>query len=354
MMGRSADSCAPQGPPWDVIDGSGRYETGMLGVILLNLGTPQAPTTPEVRRYLREFLSDPRVIDINPIARFLLVNGVIAPFRAPKSAAAYRTIWTEEGSPLLVHSEALTAKLAARLGQSARVVLAMRYGQPDIASAFDRLEGCSRIVVLPLYPQYASSSTGTGLEAIFATVSRRLVVPSFSVVPPFFDHPAFIRALAEVSRPYIQPDDHVLFSYHGLPVHHMPCSPCDQSAPCPPPVGPRASCYRAQCYATTAALVDALDLADNWSVSFQSRLGRRPWIQPYTDERLDQLPREGVENLAVMCPAFVADCLETLEEIGIRAREQFLAAGGKRLTLIPCLNSHDVWVEAVAELVASA
>ncbi|MFT5685249.1 MAG: ferrochelatase [Myxococcota bacterium] len=325
----------------------------MIGVILLNLGTPQAPTTPAVRRYLREFLSDPRVIDIHPIARFFLVNGIIVPFRSPKSAAAYREVWTEEGSPLLVHSEALTSKVAARLGQSARVVLAMRYGEPSIPAAFEKLEGCARIVVLPLYPQYASSSTGTGLEAVFAAVSDRLVVPSLSVVPPFYSHPAFIRALATVSRPHIQPDDHVLFSYHGLPVHHMPCTPCDQTAPCPAPVGPRANCYRSQCYATTAALVEAMGLSDNWSVSFQSRLGRRPWIQPYTDERLEQLPGEGVKNLAVMCPAFVADCLETLEEIGIRAREQFLAAGGERLTLVPCLNSHDVWVEAVAELIAS-
>jgi len=325
----------------------------MNGVILLNLGTPQAPTTPAVRRYLREFLSDSRVIDIHPVARFVLVNGIIAPFRAPKSAAAYREIWTDAGSPLMVHSEALTEKLASRMGQSARVVLAMRYGEPSIAAAFEQLDGCDRIVVLPLYPQYASSSTGTGLEAVFAAASAQLVVPSLSVVPPFYDHPAFIRALATVSRPHIQPDDHVMFSYHGLPIHHMPCTPCDQTTACPAPAGPRASCYRAQCYATTRALVDAMSMPNDWTVSFQSRLGRRPWIQPYTDEALDRLPKQGVENLAVMCPAFVADCLETLEEIGIRAREQFLAAGGKRLTLIPCLNSHDVWVEAVAELVTS-
>ena len=325
----------------------------MTGVLLLNLGTPQAPTTPAVRTYLREFLSDGRVIDIHPISRFLLVNFIIAPFRSPKSAAAYREVWTEEGSPLMVHSETLAEKLQGRLGQGSRVVLAMRYGQPDIPSALEKLSDCERIIVLPLYPQYASSSTGTGLEAVFSAASKRLVVPPLSVVPPFYNHPAFISAVAEVSRPHIQPDDHVLFSYHGIPVHHLPCTPCDPGTACPAPSGARAACYRAHCYATTAALVEALDLEDRWSIAFQSRLGRRPWIQPYTDVLLDEFPGKGIKNLAVLCPSFVADCLETLEEIGIRAEEQFTEAGGERLTLIPCLNSHDVWVEAVATLLSA-
>ena len=334
--------------------------TSPTGVLLINLGTPASPETGDVRRYLREFLSDGRVIDIHPVARALLVNLIIAPFRAPKSAHAYRAIWTPQGSPLLVHSEALAAGLAQALGQDWRVSLGMRYGEPSLGRALDALAGCGRIVVLPLYPQYASATTGTVLERLYALAAQKAVVPALSVVPPFYDHPAYVAATAAVTRPHIEDGDFVLFSYHGVPVRQLPCQACDQTAACPEPRSAggagQADCYRAHCYATSRSVAAALGLAaGQWTVSFQSRLGRIPWIEPYTDRVLETLAREqGVRRLVVLCPSFLSDCLETLEEIGIRAREQFLAAGGERLVLVPCLNSAPAWITAAAGLVRAA
>ncbi|MEL6347499.1 MAG: ferrochelatase [Myxococcota bacterium] len=321
----------------------------MTGILLINLGTPDAPDTASVRRYLREFLSDGRVLDINPIGRAALVNLIIAPFRAPKSAEAYQSIWFDEGSPLMVYSNQLVDALQERVGERAKIALGMRYGSPSIPSAMAQLAGCDRIVVVPLYPHYASATTGTVLEMVYRHAAAMQVVPNLSVVPPFYDHPAYIAALAEISRPHIADDDHVLFSYHGLPVRQLPCQPCDQTTACPAPTGARASCYRAQCYATSRALAAALGLPeDRWTVSFQSRLGRIPWLEPYTDQTLEAMPEtRGIHKLAVLCPAFVADNLETLEEIAIQGVEQFTEAGGERLTTVPCLNAEPAWIDAL-------
>lgn len=331
------------------------------GVLLINLGTPDAPRAPEVRRYLREFLSDPRVIDIPALPRFLLVNGIIAPFRAPRSAAAYRTIWGPQGSPLLTNGRALEAALQQRLGDRP-VALGMRYGQPSLASALERLleRGVERVLAVPLYPQYASSSTGSSVERLYRLASERWNTPWIEVLPPFFDAPEFLDAAAELARPVLArlEPDHVLLSYHGLPERHIRKSDpsgshCLASAGCcDQPCAANRWCYRAQCFATSRGLAARLGLPEERiSTAFQSRLGRDPWIQPFTDERVLELARAGVKRLAVLCPSFAADCLETLEEIGGRAREEFLAHGGEALELVPCVNASPGWVAGLAALI---
>lgn len=330
------------------------------GVLLVNLGTPDAPRAPEVRRYLREFLSDPLVIDIAPAARFLLVHGVIAPFRAPRSAEAYAKVWTERGSPLLVHGLDLRDALRER-ALGAPVELGMRYGRPSIAEGLDALAaaGCTRVLAAPLYPQYALSSTESSLVKLREEAGRRGL--ALDALPPFYDDERFLDAFAAVARPVLDElrPDHVLFSYHGLPERH--CTKTDPTGAhclkrddcCAAIVDANRDCYRAQCFATTRGLRARLGLDETTStVTFQSRLGRTPWIRPYTDEELVKLPARGVRRLAVVCPAFVADCLETLEEIGIRAREDFARAGGDRLELVPSLNASPAWVRGLAEMLA--
>ncbi len=330
----------------------------MTGLLLLNLGTPDAPNTPEVRRYLREFLMDPRVLDIHPVGRWLLVNGVIAPFRSPKSAAAYKTVWMPEGSPLLVYGEALRDGVQAELGQGYRVALGMRYGAPSTASALQELDGCERIIVLPLYPQFASSSTASSLSKVLEVASEQAVPAPLQLIQDFYDHPAFIDAQAALAREMVAQADHVLFSYHGVPERQLKTtdhgSHCLAAgyACCEKIVAANRHCYRAQCIATTQALKAALELPeDKCSVSFQSRLGKTPWIQPLTDEVVPQLAKEGVKTLAVLTPSFTADCLETIEEIGDRAKEDFLEAGGETLLRVPCVNASQAWVGGLAEWV---
>jgi len=328
----------------------------MPGLLLVNLGTPDAPETGPVRRYLREFLSDPRVIDIPALARALLLNFVILPFRSPKSAEAYRKIWTERGSPLLYHSQDLAAGVRAAL-PGWKVELGMRYGNPSIASALARLGPVDRLVILPLYPQYASASTGSSLEEVFRVLSRSAVVPPVTSVDAFYDEPMFLDAFASVGRAAAERADHVLFSFHGLPERQVKATDptgahCLASASCCDAiVEANRQCYRAQCYATARGIATRLALpAEKWSVSFQSRLGRTPWIKPWTDEVLPELAQRGVKNLAVFSPAFVADCLETLEELAIRAKDQFIGLGGSSLTLVPSLNSEPAWCDAVVAL----
>jgi ferrochelatase len=334
------------------------------GVLLINVGTPDAPTPGPVRRYLREFLSDPRIIDINPIGRWLLLNLIVLPFRPQKSAAAYAKIWTDAGSPLRIHGEALAAGLSARLPQ-AEVVLGMRYGSPSIADGLEALRqrGVDRIVVFPLFPQYASASTGSALECVYGEVARRWNTPSISVVPPFYDDPAFIEPFLESGRAALAEfdADHTLFSFHGLPQRHMRksdetgahCLAVDDC--CAALCEANRNCYSAQCYATARALAGGLGLADGaYTVTFQSRLGRTPWLRPYTDIVLPELAAAGKKRLAVFCPAFVADCLETLEEIGMRADADYRAAGGEALCLVPCPNAAQAWIEGAARLVRAA
>jgi len=331
----------------------------MTGLLLCNLGTPDEPTPRAVRRYLRQFLSDPRVLDLNPVGRWLLLNLIILPLRPRRSAEAYRKIWTERGSPLLGHGQDLAAAVRSRLGADWVVELGMRYGRPSIATALAKLReaGANRIVAFPLYPQHASSSSGSTVEAIRRLAGRIEGTSALCFVPPFYDAPAFIDAFAAVGRPVLEAEhpDHVLMSFHGLPERHLRKADgsgrhCLASPDCCDRISAvNRDCYRAQCFATARALAVRLGLAEGaWSVSFQSRLGRTPWIRPYTDLTVAELAAQGKRRLVVFCPAFVADCLETLEEIGIRARQQFEAAGGQRLTLVPSLNATPAWADAVA------
>jgi ferrochelatase len=312
-----------------------------------------------VRRYLREFLSDPRVVDIHPLGRALLLHLVILRVRPAKSAHAYRSIWDpERGSPLLAYSRELAAGVSAKLGGSWHVELAMRYGNPSIESALAALRRAAvdRIVVLPLYPQYAASSTATSVAKVMELVGSRWDTVPLDIVPAFYADPGFLGAFAAVAAPVLAEarPDHVLLSFHGLPERHIRKSDpsggqCLRDGCCDAIGAVNHSCYRAQCYATARELAARLSLTD-YTVCFQSRLGRTPWIQPHTDAVIDRLAKEGKKRLAVLCPAFVADCLETLEEIGIRARAQFKAAGGEELTLVPSLNASPAWIDAVCAI----
>ena len=334
------------------------------GLLLVNLGTPAAPTVPAVRRYLREFLSDPRVIDINPVLRTLLVYGLILPTRPRQSAKAYQSIWSDRGSPLLFHGRDLAQKLSQRLGEAWHVELAMRYQEPSIATALEKLRehGVAHIVVFPLFPHYSSAAWGSAVERVLKLASKRWNVPSLQVVPPYYDHPEFVEAFATVTQRALEgfAAEHVFMSFHGLPERQLRKSDenkvkyCLRNANCCDVMGPANQyCYRAQCFATSRALAKRLGLADqSWEITFQSRLGRIPWIRPYTDERVRELSGAGLKRLAVLCPSFTADCLETLEEIGIRAREDFKAHGGEELHLLPSLNSDDRWVRAIVEIAA--
>lgn len=330
------------------------------GLLLLNLGTPDEPTTPAVRRYLREFLGDPRVLDINPIGRALLLNLIILPRRPAKSAHAYQSIWdSKRGSPLLYHSQDLTQGVAAALGEAWKVELVMRYGNPSIAAGLDALLAAKvdRIVVIPLFPQHAMSSTETAVARVTELAAQRPGLPKPEFVPAFFADAGFLDAFAAVGASALAAaePDHVLFSFHGLPVRHIKKTDetnghCFSSASCCDSLKSK-NCYRAQCFATARELAARLGLpAEKYTVCFQSRLGRTPWIQPFTDVMLDELAAKGVKRLAVLCPAFVADCLETVEEIGMRAKEQFTAKGGEELVLVPSLNSSPKWIEAVVGL----
>lgn len=329
-----------------------------VGVLLVQLGTPDSPSVRDVRRYLREFLSDPSVIDLPAPARWLLLNTVILPFRPQRSAHAYAQIWREDGSPLRVHSDALRDAVAERLGPGFRVELGMRYGKPSIAVALHRLSRAdvARTVVLPLFPQFAPATTGSILEC--TERAARTLGMAAQTIESFWDRPGFNEALAATTRRGLEAaaaSDHLLLSYHGLPERQIKAADragagCLERADCCATLSPaNARCYRAQCFAASHALAAALDLApDEYSTSFQSRFGRTPWIRPYTDDVLASLVERGVKRLAVACPSFVADCLETLEEIGIRARARWLELGGEEFSLIPCLNADPLLAEAVA------
>ncbi len=325
------------------------------GLLLINLGTPEQPTVTSVRAYLREFLSDARVIDLPALVRFVLLYAIILPFRPKQSAHAYQAIWTEQGSPLLVNSQALTQQVAARLAHSHTVVLGMRYGQPSLDSALKQLEHCDELTVLPLFPHYASATSGSCIEWIMRYFSTQLAIPSLRIIRDFYQHPQFIQAVAAVIKPYVAQHDYILFSYHGVPARHLnklKCIPvCEQA--CPTPDLARPACYRAQCLHTTQLVAQALQLpAPQFGSAFQSRLGRTEWIKPYTDETLPLLAKAGVKRLAVVCPSFAVDCLETIEEIGIRAKEQWQALGGETFTLIPCVNDSALFTDAIIALVS--
>lgn len=326
------------------------------GVLLINLGTPDDPQPPAVRRYLKQFLEDPYVIDLPALLRWLLVNGGILPFRTSKSAAAYQQIWLPDGSPLLVYSQQLADAVAQELGDNYRVALGMRYGKPSLATALQQLQSCAHIIILPLFPHYSIAATQSALDVCTQHVAHWRTQPRLSIMQSFYDHPAFIAAYAEVIRTSLSdhPVDKLLLSYHGLPqrqINKICTHRCVQSA-CPEVNSDNALCYRAQCFATARALITELQLPEQHvCVTFQSRLGRTPWIQPYTDVVLTQLIQQNVRDIAVACPSFVVDCLETLEEIGLRAKEQWRQLGGGTFTLVPALNAHPLAVQAFTQMV---
>lgn len=329
------------------------------GVLLLNLGSPDSPDVSDVRRYLREFLMDGRVMDAPWPIRFGVVHFGILPKRPKHSAEAYRSIWTDQGSPLIVSSRRIQAALQERL--DIPVELAMRYQNPRIENSIQKLAdgGVTNLLVIPLFPHYAMSSYETAAERAREVARKRAPQMKLKIVPPYYDQPAYIAALvASASRYLEQNHDHMLFSFHGLPERHLRkadntgCHCMKVQNCCEVPSPAHATCYRAQCLKTVRSFVRATDLPEgSYSVAFQSRLGREPWMQPYTDIEIERLAKAGVKRLAVICPAFISDCLETLEEIGIRGRETFLQAGGEELTLVPCLNDHPEWITALEEMV---
>ncbi|MCC5791722.1 MAG: ferrochelatase [Legionellaceae bacterium] len=327
------------------------------GLLLLNLGTPDSPEVPAVRRYLAEFLSDYRVIDLPAPLRYLLLYAFILPFRPRQSAHAYQAIWRPEGSPLLLYSQSLSEKVQSQLGSQWQVALGMRYGTPSIASAVAALQDCASITVLPLFPQYSSAATGSAIEKTLHTIQQQRILPNLQIIRDFCTAPAFIEAQAALLRPLIAHHEHLLFSFHGIPERHLTKEGCQPVCPqaCPALTLANQACYRAQCYATARALAKALALTETqYSVAFQSRLGKTPWIQPYTDAYLPELAQGGIKNILVSCPSFVADCLETLEEIGMRAKAQWQSLGGEKLTLAPCVNDSALWVEGLVKLVTAA
>lgn len=330
-------------------------------VLLVNLGSPDDPSVPAVRRYLREFLMDGRVLDVNWALRFCIVHFAILPRRPKQSAEAYQKIWTPEGSPLVVASRNVQTEIQRRVGLP--VELAMRYQHPSVASAVVALaaRGAEVVLVIPLFPHYAMSSFESAVERVKEVAGQLAPTLKLQIQPPFYDAPDYIAALAGSAAEHLPRGfDHLLFSFHGLPERHLRKSDptgrhCLAAKNCCEAESPaHATCYRAQCFKTMAAFVRKAGVpVGKYSVAFQSRLGRDPWLKPYTDHVLAELPSRGIKRLMVICPAFVSDCLETIEEIGLRGRETFLEAGGKEFTLIPCLNQHPLWLQALERMVAS-
>ena len=323
-------------------------------VLLVNLGSPDTTSVADVRRYLREFLGDERVIDLPAPLRWLLLEGIILRTRPKRSAHAYSTVWTKDGSPLIQTSRAVRQKLADQLGDEAPVYLAMRYGNPSIASVVTQIitDGVDDLLLIPQYPHYAMSSWETVVAKVHAEAARQSPKLRVTTVQPFYDDADYIDALYASAQPYLdQPHDHLLFSFHGIPVRHLRkadsskahCTVVGDCCNISSPV--QSTCYRAQCLKTTKAFARraALDPA-KFSVSFQSRLAGEQWLTPYTDFELRRLPATGAKRLLVMSPAFVADCLETLEELSVTGKETFIASGGVTFKQIPCLNDHPAYV----------
>lgn len=325
-------------------------------VLLLNLGSPDSTKVPDVRRYLREFLSDPRVLDVNPLLRAIVLNLFILPFRPRRSAAAYSTIWTDEGSPLIVTSRRQRELLAAKL--DVPVHLAMRYGKPAVPEVMKKIveEGAEELFLVPLYPHYAMSSYETAVVQATAEAARQKRDMKVSLLQPYYDDPDYIAALADATAPHLGHEyDMLVFSYHGVPERHLRksdpshahCLAVPDCCHCPHPA--HATCYRHQCVRTMDLLIEKLGIPrEKTMLAFQSRLGRDPWLTPQTDVTVERLGREGKKKLLIICPSFVTDCLETLEEVAEGCKETFEEAGGEHLALIPCLNENPKWIEFLA------
>ena len=333
---------------------------GKTGVLLVNLGTPDSPETKDVRKYLREFLMDKRVIDIPFITRWMLVNLIIAPFRAPKSAKVYKELWEERGSPLLFYGEDVQKLLQEALGNRYIVELAMRYQKPSIKDGLLNLMNrqVGEIIIIPLFPQYASATTGSVIDKVMEISKEWQIIPNLRFVSNFVNNDLFISAFAAIGKKYMDRTDydHVIFSYHGIPERQIKKGSVDNYCRladcCSVYHKKNRFCYRAQCFHTSRLLAEKLDLDESrYTVSFQSRLGKDPWIQPYTDDIIKQLPREGKKKVLAFSPAFIADCLETTIEVGDEFKEIFMEEGGEHWQLVESLNDHPLWIECLKSLV---
>ena len=332
----------------------------LQAVLLVNLGSPDSPSVSDVRRYLREFLSDPRVMDAPWLIRQLVLQLTILPSRPRQTAEAYQKIWAKEGSPLIVTSKRVQSLLYEKV--SLPVELAMRYGNPSISHVVQSLldQKIEEILLIPLYPHYAMSSYETVMARVREVLDEKKSRVALKISPPFYDDPDYVRALVAVAQEHLGKGyDHLLFTFHGLPERHLRLADSSKQHCmtlkncCATPNPAHQTCYRAQAFKTVEAFVRQAGIPSNhYSVAFQSRLGREPWLQPYTDHELKALPSRGIKRLMVISPSFVSDCLETLEELGMRGREIFLNAGGSEFTLIPCLNDHPQWIEALRKFVS--
>ncbi len=313
-------------------------------IVLVNLGTPDAPTTPAVRRYLKEFLSDPRVVEIPRAVWWFILNLIILPFRSSKSAAKYASIWTKEGSPLKVHTQKQATLLRGALGErghdGVKVVMAMRYGSPSLPEVLEQLkaEHCERVAILPAYPQYSGTTTGSINDAVFAFYAKVRSIPELRLIRNYHDHDGYILALRDTVLAYWQKNgrgDKVVMSFHGVPKRTLLLG----------------DPYHCECHKTARLLAVQLGLRpEQYLVTFQSRFGKAEWLQPYTAPTLVKMAREGVKRVDVICPGFTSDCLETLEEIAMEAKHDFLSAGGKEFAYIPCLNEAPVWIKGLADI----
>lgn len=334
----------------------------LTGILLVNLGTPKSPSLFDVYKYLIEFLTDPRVIDFNWFTRQLLVRGMIVPFRLQSSSKAYKQIWTANGSPLLYFGQKVQKSLQTVLGEAFAVELAMRYQEPSIEKALFTLfkKNPKKIVVIPLFPQYASATTGSVHAKVMQVLSKHLYIPEIKFISQYPTQSSMISAFCALATPYLCTSyDHILFSFHGLPKRHLEkmgksCSLKDETC-CSTWNTHNYPCYSAQCHATAQAIASQLMLPkNNWSISFQSRLGKEIWMQPYTSEMLFSFTKEGKKKILIFSPSFVCDCLETSYEIGIEYAHLFKQAGGELLDLVPGLNDHPLWIEALADLAKKA
>ncbi|MCU4676236.1 ferrochelatase [Catenovulum sp. 2E275] len=316
-----------------------------VGVLITNLGTPAAPTKAELKKYLKQFLSDPRIVEAPRLLWWLVLNGVILNFRPARSAKAYQGVWTEQGSPLLVHTQAQQQKIAEKLnmdfGDKVVVEYAMRYGEPSVTATLDKLfeQGARQLLVLPLYPQYSATTTASTFDAIAQDFTQRRLLPDFKFISHYHDNPAYIQALADKVRAHWAQHgraDKLIFSYHGIPKRYVT----------------NGDPYQAECYQTSALVADNLGLAENeFLTTFQSRFGREEWLKPYTDQTLKALPAKGVKSVQVICPGFSADCIETIEEIDEENREYFIEAGGETFEYIPALNADAQHIEMLVGLI---
>lgn len=329
------------------------------GVLIGNLGTPKSPSRADVGKYLRQFLMDKYVIGKSPLFRWLLVNLIIVPLRAGKSAKLYKSIWTENGSPLLAYSRSLVGKLRTSLGENYTVALGMRYGEPSIESALLQLKDCDSIILFPQYPQFADSSYTTWMDEAIRCADKHKLKSKIKIIPPFYNNSLYLEALEKNIRKQLEGKeiDHILYSFHGLPVSHL--TRLDTSGKhcmkkpncCDQILQINSRCYRAHSFFVASSMSTRLKLEGKGSVSFQSRLGREPWIEPYTDVELALMPARGIKKMAVAMPAFTADCLETLEEIHVAGKETFKKAGGEEFHALYCLNDDDHWVEALKKMI---